>query len=46
MSLLHVIYTLKGSEVNIYVNLTNGKFWFNKKDPPTKAADQMTMKPS
>ena len=42
----HVIYTLEGSEVNMYVNPANGKFWFNKKDLPTKAADQVTATPS
>ena len=29
----------------MYVNPANRKFWFNKKDLPTEAADQVTATP-
>lgn len=42
----HVDYTLKGSEIYMYINPANGKFWWNKQELPTKPAKDVSNRPS
>ena len=38
----HVNYTLKGSEIYMYINPANGKFWWNKQELPTNSANDVS----